>query len=253
VNKDDIIIPCGSGDYMLQYRSIPLKTSLLQQRNLDMQIYMFLQKKALWLNKGEKYIPLVKGCNKTSLFNDFKNEFNNIEDREHFGELLKKEKCVGKTTFLTRLKELDTEFGLVIEKHGDVGGYKDISYFWIKVDDFIGYNWIPEDTGKTLIGIGSDYIIKVYGQLLAWYKMKPDWTFTYKSLNAAVGYSTASCGNDKTRAALDVLGGLGLITYSTGRTLINNKSSEVLELVYVGVEIKRTWIVQKKFIGGMIG
>ena len=43
MNKDDIIIPCGSGDYMLQYRSIPLKTSLLQQRNLDMQIYMFLQ------------------------------------------------------------------------------------------------------------------------------------------------------------------------------------------------------------------
>lgn len=245
MNKDDIIIPYGSGDYMLQYRNIPLKTSLLQQRDLDMQIYMFLQKKAIWLNNGEKYIPLVKGCNKTSLFNNFKREFDNEEDRMHFGELLSKEKSVGKTTFLTRLKELDTKFGLVIERQGNVGEYKNIAYLWIKVSDFIGYNWIPGDTGKTLIGIGSSYIIKVYGQLLAWYKINPGWTFTYKSLNAAVGYSTVSCGNEKTKAALDVLGGLGLLKFSTGRTLINGKSSEVFELDYVGVDIKRTWITQK--------
>ncbi len=244
-----VIIPCKSGEYMLQYRGIPLKTSLFQQRDLDMQIYSFMQKKSLKLSNGERYIPLVNGCNKTSLFNSFKNEFDNPEDIEEIEKLFPKKKTVGRTTFLERLKQLDTKWGLVIEKKGDVGKFKNISYFWIKVNDFIGYNYIPYDTAETLRGIGNDYIIKAYGQLLAWYNAGPSrWHFTYKSLNEALGYSSAASGNDKPKAALDVLGGLGLVKYEWTRVMMGGRSVEVFELVDVGVDIKRTWAV---YVGDM--
>lgn len=242
MSDDKIIIPCGSGEYMLQYRGVPLKTSLLQQRDLDMQIYAFMQKKSIKLDNGERYIPLINGCNKTTLFNSFKSEFDNLEDIEHFEKMFPIKKTVGRTTFIERLKQLDNKWGLVIEKKGDIGNYKNISYFWIKVNDFIGYNYIPYDTAETLRGIGNDYIIKAYGQLLAWYKMKPDWTFTYKSLNEALGYSTAASANEKPKAALDVLGGLGLIKYECTRIIRNGKSIEVFALKFVGVEIKRPWV-----------
>ncbi len=250
--KGQTILPCGSGDYMLQERGVPLNTQLPQQRDLNMQIYLFMQYIGEQLNENFKYVPLVNGLCKRQLYDDFSSKFDNEDDVVHFYDNDKKK--IGKVkydTFCTRLQELDEKWGMVVRKHGDIGKYKGIDYYLVVVNYFKTFNWLPSDTVETLLGGTNDFVIKVYDRLLIWYHASlengANWTFTYKSLLTALGYSSTPSQNSKVKAALDVLGGLGLIEVEVGgRIMVNNKSVAVLELSFVGVNIKRNWITFKR-------
>lgn len=248
MKKNEIILPSGSGDYMLQERGIPINTSLIQQRDLNLQIYLFMQHEGITLTAATKYIPMVKSMCKRKLFDDFSKKFYDDEDIQFlYGGDAKKIGKVKYDTFCTRLQELDEKWGLVLKKHGDVDKYKDIDYYLIIIDGFNGYNYIPNDTTETLINGTNDFVVKVYDRLLSWYKISlkngTNWTFTYKSLLESLGYSSTTSQNSKVKAALDILGGLGLIEVEIGgRVFINNKSVAVMELTYVGVEIRRKWL-----------
>lgn len=224
--EEKVNLPCCSGPYMEAVRGIPQNTRLPHERDLNMQIYLFMQCIGVYLDETCRYVPILNGMSKRQLFDKF-NEYGKGNGKVKYD------------TFSTRLQELDTKWGLVIRKHGDIGEYKDIDYYYVSTNGFNIYNMIPKKTAEYLVGNGNDFIVKTYAQLYAWYERSiykgENWTFTCKSLLEGLGYSSTPSQNNKVKEALSFLSGVGVLKYETGgRVFINNKSAAVMELCSVG-------------------
>lgn len=254
MGKRNIIVPILSGEKMeTMIREhggdvIPARTSLLSQKELDLQIFSFLQIISLWDKEKEMRYIVREGYTQKQMYDDFlSHQFDNVL----------RQICESK--FLNRIRVLENKYHLIEKAKVKIDG-KTTSVYIIHNDCFFLYKGIPEDTMRTLANTSSN-VIKIYAELYKRWDGQDKYPegvyFSRAELLRAIGYSDDAKNDDIIIGALDILCALGLVECTDyidkeNRYWVKKKigGREVpvpyIKLLGVYGDIKRPWLEREK-------
>ncbi len=246
-----IIVPILSGEKMEELmrkkgvEPIKAKTNLLAEKELDLQIFSFLQVKSMWSSELQLRYIIRDGYTQKDMYDDFiSHDFDGVI------------KQIGLSKFLDRLRALENKYFLIEKGKVKLNGNK-ASVYIIHNDCFFLYKAIPASTIQTLMCTSSN-VIKIYAELYKKWdgreKNLENLFFSKAELLRAIGYSDDAKNDGIVIGALDILCALGLVEctdyidkekrYWLEKDIGDGKKIMVPYIKLLGVygDIKRQWI-----------